>query len=365
MLRRSSRSYLLAVVVALLLLAWLALGDLQRFRAEPPEGDAAVERPLPRIEVRDSEAQPYRPHLLTQGHLSAWQSVELRIRTGGVVSALPIVEGEAVKAGDVMLRLAEEDRPAQLARARAELEAAQAELTGAERLRQRDLVSRNELLQLKSRLAQARAEVASLTETVAQTRPAAPFDGVLDRLTVDLGDVLQSGESYGLLIDDRRLEANAFVPQRDALGLEPGLPVTVRLLDGRELEGRLRHVASQADDETRSFAVEAIIENPERRRLAGASATLEISRPERRAHRLSPALLVLDDQGRLGVKVVDDDRRVAFRPVSLLSADSDRAWVAGLPERVTLITLGGGFVDAGERVETVPETGPDADPRES
>ncbi|GHC18678.1 efflux RND transporter periplasmic adaptor subunit [Aidingimonas halophila] len=354
-IKRPSPPVLLACVLVLGLALWLALGDLQRFRSEPPD-EKTDERPeaLTRVEVVNSQAEIYTPHLITQGQLAADKEVELRAREAGVVESLTVAEGDEVDAGDELLQLDQEDLPAQLDRARAELESAQAELDGAERLRERDLISRNEQLNLAAALAQAVAEVASLEQSLEHTRPKAPFTGTVDRLDVETGDLLQVGETYALLIDNRNLEAQAHVAQRDVMPLEPGLPVVVTLLDGTELEGELSHVASRAEESTRSFAVEARLDNPDRRRVAGASATLSIELPQRQAHAISPALLALDDEGRLGVKAVDDNDRVVFRPVTRLATNSDRAWVAGLPDQVRLITLGAGLVEAGERVD--PET---------
>ncbi|MDX5388686.1 MAG: efflux RND transporter periplasmic adaptor subunit, partial [Marinobacter sp.] len=68
---------------------------------------------------------------------------------------------------------------------------------------------------------------------------------------------------------------------------------------------------------------------------------------------ISPAYLSLDDDGRPGVKYVDDSNAVVFRNVQLLSVSTNGAWVSGLPEQIRLITRGGGFVAEGEQVEPV------------
>ncbi|WP_148253096.1 efflux RND transporter periplasmic adaptor subunit [Aidingimonas lacisalsi] len=352
-IKRPSTPVLLALVLALLLALWLAFGDLQRFRSEAPDATRAPSDSLTRVEVVTSQADAYAPRLVTQGQLVASREVELRAREAGTVESLSVAEGDVVEAGSELLRLDQEDLPAQLERAQAELESAQAELDGAERLRERELISRNEQLNLAAALAQAVAEVASLEQALSHTRPKAPFAGTVDRLDVEVGDLLQVGETYALMIDNRQLEAQAHVAQRDVLSLEPGLPVTVTLLNGNRLEGELSHVSSRADESTRSFAIEARLDNPDDLRIAGASATLSIALPERQAHAISPALLALNDEGRLGVKAVDDDDRVVFQPVTRLATNSDRAWVTGLPEQVRLITLGGGLVDPGERVDAV------------
>ncbi|GHA21774.1 hypothetical protein [Oceanisphaera arctica] len=80
--------------------------------------------------------------------------------------------------------------------------------------------------------------------------------------------------------------------------------------------------------------------------------------PARPAYRLSPALLALDDNGRPGVHIVDEQGRMQRVPVTLLSITPDEAWVSGLPQPVRIITRGAGFVTEGSTVrvrEVEPE----------
>ncbi|AJD48940.1 RND family efflux transporter MFP subunit [Isoalcanivorax pacificus W11-5] len=352
--RVPSRSVLLAVVLTVLLLLWLLLGDRQTFRADAPEAQAGREATLPRVEVVVRHAQPHAASIRAQGQLLPWREVELRARVAGQVQRRRVEEGDRVASGAVLLEIDREDLPAQLARSEAELAARQAELDGAEKLHGRQLVSANELLRLKASVAEAQADEATLRQRLAHTRPVAPFAGVINRIDAEPGDFLQVGDNYTHLVDDATLRASAWVGQREVLQLAVGQAVQVTLLDGSEMTGEVNFIASRADENTRSYRVEVTVPNPEHRRIAGASATLDIALPAQPAHRVSPALLVLDDAGRMGVKYLDDDDQVQFGAVRLLSASSSAAWVAGLPETLRLISLGGGFVEPGAKVEAVP-----------
>jgi len=76
------------------------------------------------------------------------------------------------------------------------------------------------------------------------------------------------------------------------------------------------------------------------------------------AHRVSPALARLDEQGRLGLHVVDGEDRIEFRPVEVVRARADGVWITGLPQRARIITISQGALSAGQRVE-VRETPPE------
>ena len=73
------------------------------------------------------------------------------------------------------------------------------------------------------------------------------------------------------------------------------------------------------------------------------------------AHKVSSALLVLDDAGRMGVRAVDAGGVVRFHPAMVVRSEAEAVWLAGLPERLRLITVGQGFVTAGQVVTPVPE----------
>lgn len=358
--RKFSRPVLMAFALIAMLVLWLAFGDMASFRDTPPDADPTAQASPARVEIMQRDASEFAPRLLVQGQLEAEYEVELRARRNAQVVNLPVAQGRRVTQGQVLLEIDQQALPARLNQAQSELKLAKAELDGAQRLRKRSMLSETDYLRTQSQYSRAQAEVATLKRELEDTRPRAPFAGRLDRLDVDPGDELQVGETWGLLIEDNRLIAKGWVPQRQALSLDVGLPATVQLLDGSTLSGTLSSISSRADEATRSFAIEVILDNPEQRRLAGASASIELTLPTRRVHRISPGLLSLTPDGQLALKHLDDDNRVVLEQVELVSSDADQARVAGLPEHIRLITLGAGFVNAGELVEPVPaDSNPD------
>lgn len=346
----SKRPWIIAVIIAIALLVWLISGD--RFVArDDVEPDAPAVSGLARVEVRWIEAQPMERQHVVQGQIEAWRRVELRAQVSGSVRSLDQDKGNRVATDQLLLTLSAEDRPALVARAEADVRQRDNDLTSAQRLRERNLISANELVRLESELARARAELEGARLQLRNTRITAPFPGIYDQRMVELGDFVQPGQSLLTLVDIDRLKVTAQIAQQQVTQLELGQPVRVELLDGRQLQGELHFIAAAADPGSRSFRIEVKVENPDRLRLAGASATLHIATGETLAHRLSPALLSLDETGRHGVKWVNDDQRVEFSQVQLVSVDNQGAWVSGLPARVALITLGQGFVERGQQVE--------------
>ncbi len=349
----------LSAVLFLALVIWLASGEIRSADDEIPEQASGAEAAVSSVQVEKRLPEMYHPTVQLQGQVEAWRRIDVSARLSGVVEELAVALGEAVVAGDILLVLSEEDRPAEVARARARVRQLEADLAGISRLRSGNLASESEQLRLESELAAARAELNQALLDMDHLRPEAPFDGVINARHVEVGTFVQAGEPLFEVVQAERLKVAGFVPQQQADRLQAGQPVRVRLLDGAELTGELTFVASAADPETRSFRVEARVDNPDLRRIAGASASLVIEQPPQPALFLSPALLSLGDNGRPGILHVNDSQRVEFSPVTLLSVGTEGAWVAGAPSPLRLITRGGGFVSIGQRVTPVP-----ADPEE-
>jgi membrane fusion protein, multidrug efflux system len=346
----TKRPWLLAIVIALLLLLWLLSGDLFRAQDRAAADQPVAENGLAKVEIHWLEAEPMQRQHVVQGQVEPWRRVELRAQVNAQVLRLDRDKGDRVEQGELLLSLSPDDRPAQVARGEAEVRQRQSEVKAAQRLRERSLVSANELLRLQSELAKASAELDSARLQLRNTKISAPFAGVYDQRQIELGGAVQPGQSLLTLVDISQLRVSAQVAQQQVTQLRLGQAVRVELLDGRELTGELHFIAAAADPGSRSFRIEVRVANPELQRLAGASATLHIDTGETLAHRLSPALLSLDEAGRHGVKWVNAAQRVEFTAVELLSVDNQGAWVSGLPQRVALITLGQGFVEPGQAV---------------
>jgi multidrug efflux system membrane fusion protein len=131
----------------------------------------------------------------------------------------------------------------------------------------------------------------------------------------------------------------------------------VTFATGQTRQGKIRYIAARADEDTRTFRVEVALPNPNGEIPSGISAEAKIPMGSVMAHFVSPAALSLNDEGKLGIKTVDEHDRVAFHPASIVRSSVDGAWITGLPAHARIITLGHGFVQIGEQVQVAEEEG--------
>lgn len=343
----------LSLLVIIALVLWMASGEVKVAQQEVPDMEESAGGEPPSVEVETLQARLYEPGLMLQGQLEPWRTVAISAGVSGTVEELLVDQGQRVEQGQTLLRLSDDGRQSNVDRWQARIRKLEADLAAARRLGSSNLASQSEILGLESDLSGARAELAQAREAVSDLAPRAPFDGVVNRRHVDLGNLVQPGTEMLELVQVERLKATGQIPQQSVADVAEGQSVSIRLLNGNTLDGRVSFVASAANPETRSFAVEVTVENPDLRRVAGGSATLRIALPETRATFLSPAYLSLGDDGRPGVRYVDDNNQVVFRNVTLLNVTTDGAWVSGLPDEIRLITRGGGFVSIGQEVQPV------------
>ena len=68
------------------------------------------------------------------------------------------------------------------------------------------------------------------------------------------------------------------------------------------------------------------------------------------AHKISPSILLLSDNGTIGVKSVNNNNIVEFLPIKIIEDTNDGIWVTGIPNLSNLIVVGQGFVETGQEV---------------
>jgi biotin carboxyl carrier protein len=182
-----------------------------------------------------------------------------------------------------------------------------------------------------------------------RTEVKAPFDGYIEDI-VKPGNLLERGQLCATIIELDPITFIAEVPENSIKDVREGQNVNISLVTGDNIQGKLTFVSKSASVATRTFRVEAEIANPSGIVRDGISGTLVIDTDPVLAHKISPAILLLADDGELGVKTVNSENMVEFFPVQIIQDTEQGIWVAGLPDFSNIIVLGQGFVETGQIV---------------
>lgn len=349
-----NRSYAIAFGIVGAIGLWMlsgAFADPKKEETAAPTQTAAVV--APKVQVRDFAAQELTRQISVRGQSQAVRIVELKAETAGRVIEVLAAKGAPVAKGDVIARLSPDDRPARLAELKAVIAQRERELNAAASLASRGYGPDLRASEARAALETAKAALARLEVDIANTEIRAPIDGTLDERDIEVGAYLRVGDRLGIVVDLDTILVVGSVAEREVPLLAVGSPGTAQLITGETLQGRIRFVSAAADPATRTFRVELEAPNENRRARSGVTADLRLPLAPVKGHRVSPAILTLDETGRIGVKAVDADGKVQFVPVQILSDSADAIWLAGLPDQVRLITVGQEYVVHGQAVTAV------------
>lgn len=346
-----SHPWMIALALAAVVALWMLSGQ---FGSGPDGLDplAASRGGLVQVQVQEHEAQEVTRYAEVYGRTAPARSVTLAAETDGRVTRVPVQRGSLVRRGQVLIELDERDREAKKSQAQAKVKKFETEYAAQRALfDEGGYVSERDLAATEADLESARAELASAELEVRNRLIAAPFEGVLEERTVEVGDFVRTGDDVATVADTFTLIVEASVPERNAGAVVAGGKAEAELATGEVVSGSLRYVSPVADEATRTFQVELEVPNKDGILPAGVTAQLRIPTGTAKAHYLPPSLLSLDDSGTLGIKIVDENNQVVFYPTEVAASDSAGVWVTGLPDIADIIMVGHGFVRAGEQVE--------------
>ncbi len=363
-------SYIVAFAVAAAVAAWILSGNFGKslFDSSPSTAELAAPTQPDPAENLDQAERPFAVRVHTQtasirsqeitvrGHTEASRSVVVRAEISGVIDRIQVSKGDRVTAGQVIATLDLGDRPARLAEVEALVAQRQLEFNIASSLAAQGQQAMTRVVAAQTALESATAALARIETEIEKTEIRAPFDGIIEDRQIQMGDFISPGSPAATLVDENPFLVVGQVSENDIDKVILGGPGTATLLEGRTVSGTVLFIATVSDPQTRTFRVELEVENPNRNLRAGATADFLIPVGTVAAHLVSPAVLVLDDEGNLGVKLVKLGV-VEQVPVTVVASDDNGIWLAGLPETATIITVGQQFVSAGQIVTAVEDGG--------
>ncbi len=351
------KSYLLALIIALVATGWIVSGQLGGPGTAETRAKSAAHQPkrLQLVRTHVSRARQKKNEILLLGRTKASRKVVLRAETAGRVAAVGPREGAKLAAGQVILRLAMDDRKARLAEAQALLGQRRLEYQVAKDLSARKFRSETKLAEADAKQQAARAALERIRLDMARTNIRAPFAGTLEDRAVEIGDYLSIGAPVATFIDLSPIRIVAEIKESEIGAIRLGTQAIAMLPSDRVLVGRVSFISRVSSTKTRTFKVEVEADNSDGVIGEGMTARLRLDMGSVKAHFVSPAVLTLSDKGTIGVKSVDQGDRVRFHHVKLIDDGPGGMWLGGLPDEIRLITVGQEFVQTGQQVSPVPD----------
>lgn len=263
---------------------------------EPTAAPAPIQIGAENVAVVKSEELRTGP--IISGQLAAGREATVRAEVGGSLVQMTREEGQPVKEGEILGRIAARDLSDAVTSAKVAVQSAEAALklarSEAQRtetlvkggaLAQRDLENAlNAVAAAESELAAARARLSSAQAQLGDTIVRAPISGIVSDKAANAGDVVTPGTALYTVIDPSSMRLDASVPSDEIGALSPGMPVefTVRGYGDQTFSGRIERISPSADPATRQVPIFVAIPNVSGRLIAGLYAE---GRVESEVHR--------------------------------------------------------------------------------
>jgi len=286
--------------------------------------------------------------------LDARAESQVVARTSGVALAVLVEEGQAVRAGQALVRLDPDQARLRVAQTRAQMLKLDNSYRRALQLVEQKMVSETDVDQLRFDLDTARAQFEAAELELSYTTVTAPISGVIASRDVKPGNFVQIHSPIIRIVDTGQLEATLNVPERDIARLGSGQPVELvaDALPGQVFAGEVARVSPVVEAGTGTFRVVSTFSGAQGLQ-PGMFARLKIQYDARPDALAVPRTALLEDGGEAAVYMVRDGR--AQRVALTLGAD-EAGWVevrAGLQLGDAVVTAGKATVRDGALVQVM------------
>jgi len=311
--------------------------------------------------------------ITVNGNVVAINTVDVRPQIQNVVRAIHVVEGQEVRAGQLLFTLDARSDASTVAKAQAQLAKDRADLADAESAlkRNQELLAKNFVSQAvvdtaRSRVDAARsvvqadqASIESSDIALGYNKITASISGRIGAIDVHVGSLAQPGGTPMVTISQLDPIAVGFsVPERELANIiatYPKLdaPVSVQLPDDQAIEGRLSFVDNAADAATGTIRMKAQFANPQKRLWPGSFVSVRLISRTLPAAVVVPAQAIITGPTEQFVYVVQPDHAVQPRKVSIVTIADGQAAVSGLEAGQRVVLEGAQNLRPGAKVKEV------------
>jgi membrane fusion protein, multidrug efflux system len=289
------RKRILIIIIGLILVVG-GLGGIKGLQINRMIAQARQFAPPPEtVTAAIARTESWESVLTAVGSLEAVRGVMVTAELTGKVVDIPFQPGTMVRAGDLLVKQDTSTEEAQLRAAEATAALAKANYDRMRELIGRKIISQSEYDNSEAQYKQAIAQCDNIRTVIAKKNIRAPFAGRLGIRLINLGQVLNEGQTIVSLQSLDPIFVNFLLPQQELAKLQPGLTVrvTTDALPGQTIEGRITALNPQVDASTRNIRIQATVANGQERLRPGMYVNVAVVLPARDKVLAIPATAVL------------------------------------------------------------------------
>jgi len=252
------------------------------------------------------------------GNARANESVDIRPKITATLTEIHFEEGQAVTAGEVLVKLDNLEQVADLAAARAALVDSEASYQRSSELFRTNVVAKSQLLQDEARKVADEAMVSVAESRMAETVVRAPFAGRIGLRRVSLGSLVGPNTVVTTLDDTDIIKVDFDLPEVYLSRLTPGLTVKARSAawPDQEFEGLVSSIDTRVDSVSRTIRVRSVMPNEEGYLRPGMFLTVTLLNESIEAMMI-PERALIPERSAQYILVVDENQLVERREVRI------------------------------------------------
>ncbi len=340
----------IAILLIIAFVGWMWSGTQKETETEEVTAPIQNRSTTPRVQFVTSNARSVQQSITVNGITEAIRNVTVHSAVSGNLAEVFKKQGDQVKKGEIIASIELKTIPAQIKQAEAYQEQMRLEYEGAKKLYGQGLMNGADLAGASSNYEQAKASLQSLVIQRDDHTIRAPFAGRIENSDLQVGDLISIGDSIAEIYDYSALQFVGPIAEKDIAMVKIGQSAEVKFLHGETVNAEVSYISSVTNSATRTFTTELTIPNIDKP-VSGVTSVATIQLGSVNGHYISPALLTINDDGDMGLKVLDLSNRIHFKPVTVMRSDTDGVWITGLGSTERIVTVGQGFVNEGESVD--------------
>ncbi len=285
-----------------------------------------------------------------QGQSIYNRKIDIKSKTTGTIAKISYIRGDIVNKNKNLIEISIEDELEQLDSFEKELQLYQIEYNSIKKLVDQGLSSKSNLSLAALNLSKAKSKIKDIEIKINNKKINAPFEGIIDKNFIELGDYVQPGSVMLSIIDLNPIKIKGFLSEQDIDKINLGTQARIDTSNSNSKIGTITFISPTAETSTRTFEFIIEVKNKDLNFKSGVTSTITIEGSKIKAHKIPPSILTLKDDGTVGVKGINDQNFVVFYPTKTIKDTIDGMWVAGLPDNVNLIISGQEYISIGEKI---------------
>jgi len=409
------KSFFFALLILAITIGWLASGQFGKVSAQDNKNikeindenktntnlESVKNTNLIKIETKTSVSQQIDQSILIQGQTTYNKKVDVKSQTTGNIIKLNFDRGDKVSKNNNLLNISLENREEILTSVQKDIERLNKELLINEKNRN-NLLSKNleliklyeieylsakqlidkglssksklslasfnlanansdqidinlkyetTLANLESQISSYKSKLKKINLDIENTIITAPFDGIITEKYIEVSDYVTPGNILLTIVNLNPIKIQGYLSEFDINKVKTDTKAIIENSNGIRKVGKITFISPSAETSTRTFEITIEAENSDLSYKSGITTSIMIEGSELQAHKISPSILTLKDDGSVGVKALSKENIVLFYPIQKVKDTVDGMWVGGLPNKVDLIISGQEYVTIGQLIE--------------